>query len=135
MDSSYEKVECKFCQRKFAYIMKHLVQANDCMAAYTEEEIFVLRQESKRITDVERKKRQRNCDCVDIARAAAGQLVMTPVTRVTGSGDCWPGTGLDLDTGPCSDGGHGASKRRLRSVQQLPPVGSSNWLSLFPGHV
>ena len=36
--------------------------------------------------------RQRNCDCVDIARAAAGDG-HDRATRVTGSGDCRPGTG------------------------------------------
>lgn len=41
---------CKSCQRKFGYILKHLVQSTKCKTAYTEEEISALRKESKEIT-------------------------------------------------------------------------------------
>ena len=50
---------------------------------------------------------QGNCECAAIARAAAGQMVMTGSHGSRGQETA--GLGPGLDTGPCSDGGDGSS--------------------------
>ena len=58
--STYEKITCKYCYKKTAFILKHLAKDRDCRLAYNETELNALRLYSKNITDANKRNRARN---------------------------------------------------------------------------
>ena len=58
--STYEKITCKYCFKKTAFILKHLAKDKDCRLAYNETELNAFRMYSKNITDTNKKIRARN---------------------------------------------------------------------------
>ena len=58
--STYEKITCKYCYIKTAFILKHLAKNKDCRLAYNETELNALRLYSKNITDTNKRIRAWN---------------------------------------------------------------------------
>ena len=58
--STYEKITCKYCYIKTAFILKHLAKDRDCRLAYNETELNALRLYSKNITDASKRNRAWN---------------------------------------------------------------------------
>ena len=51
----YEKITCKHCCKKTAFILKHIAKDQDCKSAYNDDELNALRKYSKSITNANKR--------------------------------------------------------------------------------